>query len=112
MNTETVPTFIFKGETLVDVAYTTWAIGSLASYMVKGTSVVLSGDADRVVFELPYGCEELRYPLRRGETVNLRANPDKSNALPLHKCIRPSSRVEAERIIYQTRSLPAWETIN
>ncbi len=54
---EICPTFLVKGDKIVDVVYTSWIDNGDGTWDLSGvTKVTTTGRIDRIVYELPIGC--------------------------------------------------------
>lgn len=67
---ECVPAFFFKGETLVEVGFTEFTSQSDGSWSMSSmTEVDIPGEADHVIFETPVGCFETQVDLTPGHII-------------------------------------------
>ena len=77
MNTIEVPTFLWNGDELTEVAFTTWEETRPAEWNLTEPLAFdkLSGNMDRVVFEFPWGCRQVRVSAAKGEAINFINSP-------------------------------------
>jgi hypothetical protein len=96
-----VPTFLCKEEKIVEVMYTRWGEVALGEWRLldQSATVALTEDVDRVVFELPTGCFDIRSMGFAGGSVSIRPTPDTGARNEQHPspCQRPHGYEEALR---------------
>ena len=93
-----VPTFLCKGEKIVEVMYSRWGEVYPSEWRLLDQSrfVVLDEAIDRVVFELPTGC--YNFNLVGGtKDISFRPTPDGELGMELSRCVRPHGYEQAMR---------------
>jgi hypothetical protein len=94
-----VPTFLCKEEKIVEVMFTRWGEVSMGEWRLMDPSpqVYLNEDVNRVVFELPTGCFDIRTLGFAGGMVSLQPDLSGFGDHPRH-CERPHGYEEAMRV--------------
>jgi hypothetical protein len=95
-----VPTFLCRGENIVEVMYSRWGEVSVGEWRLldRTPQVVISEQIDRVVFELPTGCFDVAVYGPPGADIGFRPfDPTSSNEeIRPARCERPHGYEEAQ----------------
>jgi hypothetical protein len=99
MDETDVPTFLCKGEKIVEVMYSRWGEISTGEWrLLESTPNVVLGEAiDRVVFELPTGCFDLAAYGVAGSNIGFRNTTYGEEGSHPGRCERPHGYEEAMR---------------
>lgn len=91
--TETIPTLVMKGSSVIEVGFTKWqSEDGIAWSMGESPSIHVEGEGDRLVFELPVGCFEMPIYVWDG-TVSFTPAP---GTTPISRCRRPLAEMVHE----------------
>lgn len=88
---EVCPTFLMRGERIVEVCYTEWVEERPGEWGLNGLqSFPVTDHADTLVVELPIGCYEIPIgPMFKGDTVAMRQGPGYGPGVHPVQCRRP-----------------------
>jgi hypothetical protein len=99
MDETDVPTFLCKGEKIVEVMYSRWGEVAPGEWrlMDRTPQVFLMDEVDRVVFELPTGCFDLSVYTSAGGSVGFEPFVPDGSREELHpgRCERPHGYEQA-----------------
>lgn len=103
--TETCPTFLVRGEQIVEVYYTDWVESAPGQWSLGGDKrFEITGDADTLIVELPIGCYELSIgPVIEGDSLTLQPGSGHGPGIYPQRCQRPRQFLsEAENTLTTT----------